>query len=147
MVKALIASKTVPDVPSLASNRLRAGCADIFEALQAEDITPAHRFCMTEIMAHVDELVDLGFCQSRMARFDAELLRSLHDAGSEVPLRLLQTLPPNLNSRSNEIRVSKPPNLSKLAIEFSKLGSSADVAIASSSAVWMPIACSNAGTK
>ena len=87
MVKALIAGKSVPDVLSLASNRLRARREDIFEALQAEDLTPAHRFVLTEIMAHIEEL------EARMVRFDEELLRSLVDAGYGVPLRLLQTLP------------------------------------------------------
>ena len=87
MVKALIAGKTVPEVLSLASNRLRASREDIFEALQAEEITPAHRFVLAEIMAHIEEL------EARMARFDAELLRSLQHAGYGVSLRLLQTLP------------------------------------------------------
>jgi len=87
MVKALIAGKSVPDVLSLASNRLRASREDIFEALQAEEITPAHRFVLTEIMAHIEEL------ESRMARFDAELLRSLRTAGYGTSLQLLQTLP------------------------------------------------------
>ncbi len=72
---------------NLAGNRLRASREDIFEALQAEDLTPAHRFVLTEIMAHIDEL------EARMVRFDAQLLRSLVDAGYGVPLRLLQTLP------------------------------------------------------
>jgi transposase len=84
MVKALIAGKSVPDVLSLASNRLRASREDIFEALQAEEITPAHRFVLTEIMAHIEEL------EARMARFDAECL---HEAGYGVSLQLLQTLP------------------------------------------------------
>lgn len=87
MVKALIAGKTVPEVLNLASNRLRASREDIFEALQAEEITPAHRFVLDEIMAHIEEL------EARMARFDAELLRSLQDAGYGAPLQLLQTLP------------------------------------------------------
>lgn len=87
MVKALIAGKSVPEVLDLASNRLRASREDIFEALQAEEITAAHRFVLTEIMAHIEEL------EARIARFDAELLRSLVGAGYEVPLRLLQTLP------------------------------------------------------
>ena len=87
MVKALIAGKTVPEVLSLASNRLRASREDIFEALQAEEITPAHRFVLAEIMAHIEEL------EKRIARFDAELLRSLRDAGYGMPLQLLQTLP------------------------------------------------------
>jgi hypothetical protein len=30
---------------------LRASRADIFEALQAEEVTPAHRFCLDEIRA------------------------------------------------------------------------------------------------
>jgi len=87
MVKALIAGESVPAVLSLASKRLRASREDIFEALQAEEITPAHRFVLVEIMAHIEEL------ESRMARFDAELLRSLEAAGYAAPLRLLQTLP------------------------------------------------------
>lgn len=53
MVKALIAGKTVPEVLNLASKRLRASREDIFEALQAEEITPAHRFVLIEIMAHI----------------------------------------------------------------------------------------------
>jgi transposase len=87
MVKALIAGKPVPEVLSLASNRLRASREDIFEALQAEELTPAHRFVLAEIMAHIEEL------EKRIARFDAELLRSLVDAGYGMPLQLLQTLP------------------------------------------------------
>ncbi len=87
MVKALIAGKSVPEVLSLASNRLRASREEIFESLQAEEITPAHRFVLLEIMAHIEEL------EVRMARFDAELLRALRQAGYEAPLRLLQTLP------------------------------------------------------
>ena len=75
MVKALIVGKTVPEVLSLASNRLRASREEIFEALQAEEITAAHRFCLAEIMAHIEEL------EVRTLRFDAELLRSLQAAG------------------------------------------------------------------
>lgn len=87
MVKALIAGKSVPEVLSLASQRLRASREDIFEALQAEEMTAAHRFVLAEIMAHIEEL------EARMARFDAELLRTLRDAGYEGALRRLQTLP------------------------------------------------------
>jgi transposase len=87
MVKAIIAGKSVPEVLSLASNRLRASREDIFEALQAEELSLAHRFVLTEIMAHIEEL------EASMARFDAELLRSLVDAGYQMPLQLLQTLP------------------------------------------------------
>ena len=87
MVKALIAGKSVPEVLALASNRLRASRETLFEALQAEDLTPAHRFVLAEIMEHIEEL------ERRMARFDAELLRALHAAGYAAPLQLLQTLP------------------------------------------------------
>jgi transposase len=87
MVKALIAGKSVPEVLSLASNRLRASREEIFEALQAEEITPAHRYVLTEIMAHSEDL------EARMERFDAQSLISLQDAGYSAPLRLLQTLP------------------------------------------------------
>lgn len=87
MVKALIAGKRVPEVLKLASHRLRASREDIFEALQAEEMTAAHRFVLAEIMAHIEEL------EARMVRFDAELLNALRDAGYEGALRLLQTLP------------------------------------------------------
>lgn len=87
MVKALIAGKTVPEVLELASNRLRASRQDIFEALQAEERTAAHRFVLSEILAHIEEL------ESRMARFDAQLLSALRDAGYGDALTLLQTLP------------------------------------------------------
>ena len=87
MVKAIIAQKSIPEILNLASKRLRASREDIFEALQAEEVTPAHRFCLAEVMAHIEEL------ESRMVRFDAELIRSLEAAGYAAPLRLLQTLP------------------------------------------------------
>ncbi|MGS0757040.1 IS110 family transposase, partial [Roseateles sp. GG27B] len=87
MVKALLAGKSVPEVLDVAGQRLRASRADLFEALQAEDLTPAHRFVAGELMAHIEEL------EVRMGRFDAELLRALTAAGYAAPLRLLQTLP------------------------------------------------------
>jgi len=87
MVKAIIAGKSVPEVLSLASKRLRASREEIFDALQAEDLTGVHRFVLTEIMAHIEEL------EARMDRFDKELLRLLVELGYETPLRLLQTLP------------------------------------------------------
>lgn len=87
MVKAIIAGQSVPEVLSLASKRLKASREDIFEALQAEELTGAHRFVLAEIMTHIEEI------EARMTRFDLELLRSLEDAGYEAPLRLLQTLP------------------------------------------------------
>jgi transposase len=87
MVKALIAGKSVPEVLNLASKRLRATREVIFEALQADELTQAHRFCLGELMAHIEEL------EARRDRFDAELLRSLNLAGYESALRLLQTMP------------------------------------------------------
>ena len=87
MVKAIIAGKSVPEILGLASKRLRAPRETLFEALQAEELTPAHRFCLNEIMAHIEEL------ELRMLRFDQELLRSLVEAGYEAPLCLLQTMP------------------------------------------------------
>jgi len=87
MVKALIAGKTVPEVLSLASNRLRASREDIFEALQAEELTDAHRFTLSRIMAHLEYL------EQDIAGFDVELLRALREAGYAQSLQLLQTLP------------------------------------------------------
>jgi len=87
MVKALIEGKSAPEVLSFASDRLRASREEIFESLQAEDLTAAHRFVLAEIMEHVEAL------EERIARFDAELLRCLREAGYRVPLQLLQTLP------------------------------------------------------
>lgn len=87
MVKALVAGKSVPEVLSFASERLRASREEIFESLQAEDLTAAHRFVLTEVMAHVEDL------ENRIQRFDTELLRCLREAGYTIPLQLLQTLP------------------------------------------------------
>lgn len=87
MTKALVEGKSVPDVLNLASNRLRASREDIFEALQAEELTPAHRFTLTRTMDHIEYL------EKDIASFDAELLRSLREAGYETDLQLLQTLP------------------------------------------------------
>jgi transposase len=87
MVKAIIAGKSAPEVLSLASKRLRASREDLFEALQAEELSQAHRFVLTEIMAHIEEI------EARMTRFDQELLRCLVDAGYGPALQLLQTLP------------------------------------------------------
>lgn len=87
MVKALIAGKSVPEVLSLASNRLRASREAIFESLQAEDLTAAHRFVLTGIIKHIEDLEDSVRC------FDVELLRCLGQAGYTLPLQLLQTLP------------------------------------------------------
>lgn len=87
MIKAIIAGKSVPQVLDFASKRLRASREEIFEALQAEDMTPTHLFTLNEIMQHIEEL------EARMARLDAQLLRSLEEAGYAPVLLLLQTLP------------------------------------------------------
>ena len=87
MVKAIIAQKSVPEILNLASKRLKASRQEIFEALQAEELTGAHRFVLTETMAHIEEL------EQRMERFDHELLRCLQEVGYAAPLLLLQTLP------------------------------------------------------
>lgn len=87
MVKAIIAQKSIPQILNLASKRLKASREEIFEVLQAEELTAAHRFVLAETMAHIEEL------EERMARFDQELLRCLDEAGYAAPLRLLQTLP------------------------------------------------------
>lgn len=87
MVKAIIAQKRIPEILNLDSNRLKASREEIFDALQAEELTAAHSFLLAETMSHIEEL------EQRMARFDHELLRCLDEAGYTVPLRLLQTLP------------------------------------------------------
>jgi len=65
MVKALIAGKSVPEVLSLASNRLRASREEIFESLQAEDLTSAHCFVLTEVMAHIESLEERSLALMR----------------------------------------------------------------------------------
>jgi len=71
----------------LASKSLRGRREDLFEALQAEEVTPAHRFVLSDTMPHIEEL------ETRMARFDAEVIRSLEAADTQPLLRLLQTCP------------------------------------------------------
>jgi transposase len=84
MVKAIIAGKSVPEVLELASTRLRAPREVLFEALQG-DVTPSHRFVLSELMAHIEEL------EARIARFDNQLLAGLHEQRNT--LALLQTIP------------------------------------------------------
>ena len=55
MTKALIAGKPLPAVLDLAG-RLRASRAELFEALQPEDLSQAHLFVLGETMAHIEEL-------------------------------------------------------------------------------------------
>lgn len=84
MVKALIEGKPLPEVLNLAG-RLRASRADLFEALQPEELRSAHRFVLSEIMAPIEEL------EARIGRFEHALLGGL--AAWQPPLVLLQTIP------------------------------------------------------
>jgi hypothetical protein len=84
MIKALIAGKPTHEVLDLAG-RLRASRADLFEALQPEELSSAHLFVLAEIMAHIEEL------EARMARFEQALLAGLSEWRPQ--LILLQTIP------------------------------------------------------
>lgn len=84
MVKALIEGKPMSEILDLAG-RLRASRAELFEALQPEELSSSHRFVLTEIMAHIEEL------EERMVRFEHELLRGLTTWRPQ--LALLQTIP------------------------------------------------------
>lgn len=84
MVKAIIAGKPMADVLDLAG-RLRASRTELFEALQPEELSAAHLFVLTEIMAHIEEL------EARMGRFEQALLQGL--SAWQPQLTLLQTIP------------------------------------------------------
>jgi transposase len=84
MVKALIEGRPIPEILDLAG-RLRATREDLFEALQPEELSDAHRFVLSELMAHIEEL------EARMGRFEQRLLGGL--SAWEPQLVLLQTLP------------------------------------------------------
>jgi transposase len=84
MVKALIDGQSVPEVLNLAG-RLRASRADLFDALQPEELSAHHLFVLKEIMAHIEEL------EARMIRFDQALLQGLDVWRPQ--LILLQTIP------------------------------------------------------
>lgn len=84
MVKAIIAGQPMADVLDLAG-RLRASRSELFEALQPEELSSAHLFVLTEIMAHIEEL------EARMGRFEQALLQGL--SAWQPQLRLLQTIP------------------------------------------------------
>ena len=84
MVKALIEGQPIPEILEL-TGRLRASREELFEALQPEELSDAHRFVLSEIMAHIEEL------EARMGRFEQTLLAGL--AAWEPQLVLLQTLP------------------------------------------------------
>lgn len=84
MVKALIAHQPIAEVLKPAG-RLKASREELFEALQTDDLTAAHRFILAAIMAHIEEL------EARMGRFEPALLNGL--APWQTLLVLLQTLP------------------------------------------------------
>jgi len=84
MIKAIIAGKPMADVLDLAG-RLRASRSELFEALQPEELSGAHLFVLTEIMAHIEEL------EARMQRFEQALLQGL--SAWQPQLKLLQTIP------------------------------------------------------
>ncbi|MFZ3124009.1 MAG: IS110 family transposase [Acidovorax sp.] len=84
MIKAIIAGKPMTHVLDLAG-RLRASRSELFEALQPEELSSAHLFVLTEIMAHIEEI------EARMGRFEQALLQGL--SAWQPQLTLLQTIP------------------------------------------------------
>lgn len=84
MVKALIADQPMEAILNC-SGRLQASRTELFEALPTDALTSVHRFVLTEIMAHIEEL------EARMGRFEQALLNGL--APWQTLLVLLQTLP------------------------------------------------------
>jgi len=84
MIKSLIAGRTMSEILSHAG-RLKASRAELFEALQPEELSEPHLFVLSEIMAHIEEL------EARMARFDQALLQGL--SAWQPQLILLQTIP------------------------------------------------------
>jgi transposase len=84
MVKALIAGQPMGEILDCAG-RLRATRAELFEALQPEELSAKHLFVLAEIMAHIE------FLEAMMARFERKLLDGLQ---AWQPQRvLLQTIP------------------------------------------------------
>ena len=84
MVKAIIAGEPPREVLRLASRRLKASRAELFDALHGE-LTASHRFVLDEPMRHIEEF------EAPIARFDDRLLDALQ--GERNTLALLQTLP------------------------------------------------------
>lgn len=84
MVKAIIAGKPMAQVLDLAG-RLRASRAELFEALQPEELSEVHLFVLKEIMAHIEEL------EKHMLSFELALLARL--SAWQAQLTLLQTIP------------------------------------------------------
>lgn len=84
MVKALIAGQPTSKILDCAG-RLRATRAELFEALQPEELSAKHLFVLTEVMAHIE------FLETMMARFEKTLLDGLQ--AWQPQLVLLQTMP------------------------------------------------------
>ena len=84
MVKALIAHKPMDEVLDC-KGRLRASRQELFEALDTEQFSAAHRFVAHEIMEHIEQI------EQRIARLDAYLLEGLKSW--QPQLKLLQTIP------------------------------------------------------
>lgn len=84
MVKAIIDGRPMSEVLDLAG-RLRASREDLFEALQPEEMSGPHRFVLSEIMSHIEEI------EARMLRFERMLLNGLQ--AWQPQLTLLQTIP------------------------------------------------------
>ena len=84
MVKALIAGKPMAEILDRAG-RLRAMRAELFEALQLEELSAKHLFVLTEVMAHIEYL------ETAMSRFEQTLLEGLEVWKPQ--LVLLQTIP------------------------------------------------------
>lgn len=84
MIKTLIAGQAPHQVLNQASRRLKASREVLFDALQGE-LTDSHRFVLTELMQHIEDL------EARIARFDTRLLNDLE--AERNSLALLQTIP------------------------------------------------------
>jgi transposase len=84
MIECLLEGGTPEQALGYASSRLKATPEELLDALDG-DLTPTHRFVLTEILDHIREL------EARIARFDAELLGAL--ASFRWALDLLQTIP------------------------------------------------------
>jgi transposase len=84
MVKALIVGQPMVEILDCAG-RLRATRAELFEALQPEELSTRHLFVLREIMAHIE------FLEAMMVRFEKELLDGMQ--AWQAQLVLLQRIP------------------------------------------------------
>ncbi len=84
MIKVLVAGDTPSQVLCHASQRLRATEQELLDALD-EDLSESHRFVLTQLMDHVDDL------KRRIACFRTRLLAGL--APQQSLLSALQTIP------------------------------------------------------